>query len=212
MRVLLAGATGLVGGLTLTELLSRGHEVVSLGRRKTGRTSPKLTEVVTDFSNIGLLAPAEAAVCALGTTMAIAGSKAAFRAVDYDAVLAFAAAARAAGARQFLVVSAVGANVNASAFYSRVKGEVERDVATLGFSRVDFLRPGLIIGARSERRPMEAAFQWLAPRIDPLLGGSFSRFRSISAQTIAKALANLLMKQDSGVFVHHNKEINLLAG
>ena len=120
MKMLLAGATGLVGNQVLALGLEQGHEVTTVGRRPTGHAS---SEIVSSFTELPNLPPADVAICALGTTIRQAGSKEAFRAVDHDAVISFASAAKAADIERFLVVTAVGANAGASVFYSRVKGE-----------------------------------------------------------------------------------------
>jgi uncharacterized protein YbjT (DUF2867 family) len=210
MKLLLAGATGLTGSRLLQLLLDRGHEVVSAGRRATGVSSPNLEEIYTDFQALASLPPADAAICTLGTTIARAGSQKAFRAVDHAAVLTFATAARAAGCRQFILMTAVGANPTAAAFYSRVKGEIERDVAALGFERLDLIRPGLILGPRAERRPLESLFQALAPFLNPLLQGRLARYAAIEADRIAGAIAALAGAPGSGVFAHENPELNRL--
>ena len=162
MKLLLAGATGLVGSHLLPLLLKDGHDLTSLGRRASGVADPALHELTVDFAQLPALPAADAAICALGTTMAVAGSEDAFRAVDQRAVLSFARAAHAAGCRQFLTVSAVGADAVSRVFYSRVKGEVEQELAAIGFHRIDIVRPGLIIGPRAERRTFEALAQKVA--------------------------------------------------
>ena len=211
MRILQAGATGLVGGRLLPMLLAAGHEVVSLGRRHCGVVHPALREVTTDFTTIAPPGPADAAICALGTTMAKAGSQAAFRAVDEAAVLAFAKAAHEGGCRRFLAVSAVGADPGARAFYSRVKGEVEAALGRIGFDRLDLMQPGLIIGPRAERRPAEAVAQKLAPLLDVALVGGLARFRSIPADDVARAMAALLQAQGNGMFIHHYRAMRALS-
>lgn len=202
MKLLLAGATGLVGSRLLPLLLQAGHDLTSLGRRASGVADPALHELTVDFAQLPLLHAADAAICALGTTMAVAGNEDAFRAVDQRAVLSFARAAHAAGCRQFLTVSAVGADAASRVFYSRVKGEVEQELAAIGFHRVDIVRPGLIIGPRAERRTFEALAQKVAPQLDPLLMDGLSRYRSIRADTVAAALAGLVGQGDPGVHVH----------
>lgn len=173
MTILLAGATGLVG----SRVLALRYDIVPVGRRATGVAG----EIVADFAALPALPPALVAVSALGTTIRVAGSQAAFRAVDHDAVLAFARAAQAAGVRHFIVITAVGADAASGVFYSRVKGEVERDLAALGFDRLDILQPGLILGPRAERRPVEALFQALAPLLGPLLIGGLDKYGGIGA-------------------------------
>lgn len=203
MTILLAGATGLVGARVLALL----PEAIPVGRRATGRAG----EVVVDFDALPALPPARVAISALGTTIRAAGSQAAFRAVDYDAVLAFARAAKAAGVTRFIVITAVGADAGSSVFYSRVKGEVERDLNGLGFARLDIVQPGLIIGPRAERRPVEAFLQWLTPLLDPLLVGGLAKYGSVPAEVIAAAIAVLSARAEPGCFVHQNRELRALA-
>lgn len=211
MNLLFAGATGLVGSRALPLLLAQGHRVVSLGRRSTGVRHAALGEVETDFREILPLPPSDVAICTLGTTIAKAGSQAAFAAVDHDAVLAFARAAQAVGCRQFICVTAVGSSPQASAFYSRVKGQVERELAALGFPRIDLLQPGLILGRRQESRPVESIFQALAPILNPLLPSRFDRYGAIPAETIAGAIAALVGRGGQGVHCHDNRAMRHLS-
>ncbi|MCU0892136.1 MAG: NAD-dependent dehydratase [Sandarakinorhabdus sp.] len=194
--MLVAGATGLVGGL----VLGLCPAAIPVSRRPiAGRPG-----VVADFDDLPPLPPAEVAVCALGTTRARAGSAAAFRAVDHDAVLAFARAAKAAGVRHFILVSSVGANPKARFLYPRTKGEVERALAGMGFQRLDILQPGLLIGARAERRPVERFLQWAAPVMDLSLP---RRLGSIPAPAVARAVVALCARTEPGVFRHDNRAI-----
>jgi len=211
MTVLLAGATGLVGSRVLDLLFAAGTAVVAVTRRATGKSAATLTEVIVDFAALPPLPTAQVAICALGTTIRIAGSQAAFRAVDHDAVLAFARAAQVAGTTHFILISAVGASAASPVFYSRVKGEVERDCAALGFLRLDILQPGLILGPRAERRPAEALFQGLAPMLNPLLLGGFDKFAGIHADSIAAAIVALSSRSANGQFLHQNAAIRSLA-
>ena len=196
-----------MGNELLTLCLARTHHVTSVGRRPTGRAS---REIVAGFSELPHLPTADAAVCALGTTICLAGSREAFRQVDYAAVLRFAAAAQAAGIKHFLVVTAVGAQPDASVFYSRVKGELERDLQKMGFSRLDILRPGLLIGARKASRPLEAFLQHIAPIADRIMLGAWRRYRSIEARALAHCLLALASQQTPGVFIHQFDEMSAL--
>lgn len=210
MIVLLAGATGLVGGKVLAGLLQQGLHVVSVGRRTSAVDHPHLTELLVDFAALPSLPPADVAVCALGTTIAAAGSRNAFRAVDHAAVLAFLKAAHRAGTRRAVLVTAVGANPRSGAFYSRVKGEVERDAGAIGFAQIDIIRPGLILGLRDNRRPMEALMQRAAPLLNPLLFGRAVQFGAIPADTIAEAIVQLCGRTHNGRHVHGNRELRQL--
>ncbi len=154
---LVAGATGLVGGLLLNTLLDAPDytRVYALTRRPFGKEHPKLANRVVIFERMadqlkGLVA--QDAFCCIGTTIADAGSQEAFRAADVDAVLLFARAARAAQATRFVVVSSVGANSQSKKFYLRTKGEMEEAVTDLGFTSVDILQPSLLLGPRKDLR------------------------------------------------------------
>ena len=200
--VLLAGATGLVGGLALRQLLDRPEvsHVVALGRRPPAPTHPRLEAKTVDFARLDAVAPlrAGAAVCALGTTIKAAGSQAAFRAVDHDAVLAFARWARAGGAHTFALVSSVGAASGTGNFYLSVKGETEDAVAALGYPRMVVLRPSLLLGDRAERRLGEAVAQVLTPALNPLLRGPLRRYRAVDADRVAAALVTAALDRSPG--------------
>lgn len=195
MTILVAGATGLVGSRVIALL----PDAIPISRRPIDCPG-----VVADFGDLPPLPSAHAAVCALGTTRAKAGSEAAFRAVDHDAVLAFAHAAKAAGAVHFILVSSVGANPKSSLLYPRTKGEVEAALAAMGFARLDIVQPGLLIGPRAERRPVERFLQWAAPVMDLALPRDLG---SVPAEAVANAIAMLATRSGPGVFRHGNRAI-----
>ena len=208
MRILLAGATGLVGGHALRQLMGRGHEVTGVGRTGSGEATD---EVVVDFAALPALPAAEAAVCALGTTRAKAGSRDAMRAVDVDAVVAFADAARAAGARHCVLVTAVGADAGSRVFYTRSKGQAERAVERLGFDGLDILQPGLLLGVRREVRYVETVLQLASPVLSPLLFPPLDRYGGIAATAVAGAIVELVERGPAGTHRHENRSIRLLA-
>lgn len=223
-RVLLSGASGLVGSRLLERLLApgAGFQVVAPTRSPLALRSPRLENPVYEGptaerrSDSGLRKTlsgfrAEAWICALGTTMAKAGNQAAFVAVDRDLVLKFAALARALGARHAILVSSAGANPRSGNFYLRVKAEAERGLAEQNFPRVDILRPGLLLGERTERRPLERFGQVLAPLYNPLLLGPLARFRAIEAEVVADAAMHCLEAGGSGWFVHEYRAMRAAA-
>lgn len=211
--VALAGASGLVGSRCLEALLAHpGVEgVVSLGRRRLPTPHPKLTQMEVDFATLGPETaspqPVQAAICALGTTLEKAGSRDAFRAVDHDAVLAFARWAKAQGASTFVLVSSVGANPNARSFYLKVKGQVEAALADMGWQRLVALHPGLLLGRREESRPGEAVARAIMPLLNPLLRGPLTRFRGVSAAVVAQAAVRACRADGQGIFVWEHPEL-----
>jgi uncharacterized protein YbjT (DUF2867 family) len=205
---LVAGATGLVGGLLLRRLANGTDydEVRVIGRRPTSHEHGKFRFIVSDFSDLSARA-ADLAVddvfCCLGTTIRAAGSRPAFERVDYHMVVDLARATQKAGARKFLVVSAVGASQRSAAFYSRVKGRMEAAVSALAFEAVHIVRPSLILGERQESRPAEDVAQRVAPLLSALFVGPLKKYRAISAADIAEALVTLARSPMKGAHVHH---------
>lgn len=217
MRIALIGATGLVGSALLDHLLATGGaEVHSISRRASGRTHPRLHEHVAPperWPEITGAIGAKAAVSALGTTMRAAGSQAAFRAVDLEMVVAFAAAARSAGADLMVAISSVGADAGSRNFYLRTKGEMEQALAALDFDRLDILQPGLLRGDRiAELRPAERLGILLSSLADLLLRGRLDRYAAIDADIVAAAAASALRQKPSGLYRHDNRAIRRLAG
>ncbi|OJT18409.1 nucleoside-diphosphate sugar epimerase [Archangium sp. Cb G35] len=209
---LVTGASGLVGGFLLDALLEdpRYREVHSLGRRPLPKQHPKLAQHTVDFARLGseTLPPAQDAFCCLGTTIKKAGSQEAFRAVDHDAVLAFASAAKKAGVQRFLVVTALGADARSRVFYNRVKGETEEALKGMGFESLVILQPSLLLGDRAESRPGEhvaiVASRVLAPLLRPFAS------RPIEARTVARAMVTLAHSAPQGVKVAPSGELQQL--
>jgi uncharacterized protein YbjT (DUF2867 family) len=209
------GATGLVGSGSARRLLAQGCDVEALLRRPSGLVHPAWREHVVAAAEwpavVASLNP-DAAVSALGTTMRQAGSQEAFRAVDLDAVVAFARAAAAGGARRMVTVSSVGADRGSANFYLRIKGEMEAALADIGFERLDILRPSLLRGARGgERRPGERIAIALSPVVNLLLRGRLDRYAAIEADIVAAAVAGALRRTEPGTFRHENRSIRALA-
>jgi len=182
----IAGATGLVGGHLLGLLLDDGtwDHVLSVGRRRLDRDHPRLEQRVVDFADLGELPPCTDVFSCLGTTIKVAGSQDAFRAVDHDAVVALADAAHRAGAQRFLHVTALGASPRSRIFYNRVKGETERDVAASGVPATIAFRPSMIDGERAERRTAERLGLVAMRAVGPVLG----RYRPTPVTDIAAAM------------------------
>lgn len=205
---LVAGATGLVGQFLVQRLLVSGayDRVKLLTRREIAMDDARVENILSDYSNLDALGKklkADDVFCCLGTTLKKAGSRAAFEKVDYQMVVDLARATHAAGARQFMVVSAAGTAEHSPSFYSRVKAHMERDVAAVGFDAVHIVRPALLIGAREERRPAEHISQMLMPLFNPLLVGSLKKYRSARGEDVADALLQLARRETRGVHIHH---------
>ncbi|MDO9486923.1 MAG: nucleoside-diphosphate sugar epimerase [Sphingomonadaceae bacterium] len=152
----------------------------------------------------------DVAITCLGTTMKDAGSRGAFRRVDHDYVLAFATAARRLGARQFILVSSVGAKRGSGSYYLSVKGEIEAAVAKLGFERVDVIRPGLLLGNRRQARLGERIAALFMPLLRPVLRGRLARYRATRADLVARAIVDLVGAEGRGQFLYENPQLDLV--
>jgi uncharacterized protein YbjT (DUF2867 family) len=198
MEAWVAGATGLVGRLLVGELTSRPEvaNVTALVRKAEGRVLAKLEEQVVEFEKIELELAGRTAThvfCCLGTTIAKAGSEAAFRQVDHEYPLALGRAAVSARAKKFFVVTALGADPSSRIFYNRVKGELERDLAGLGLPELHVFRPSLILGDRADRRVLEKITMGAARPLGPLFVGPLRRYRPIEATHVARAMVNVAL-------------------
>ena len=225
--MLFVGATGLIGSQALPSLLQQasagGFRVHAATRRELPLQHAQLNVIQVALGRPDALisirekldqdgVELRTFVCALGTTLRTAGSRAAFAAVDRDLVLGLAALARDYGARHAIVVSSVGASARAGNFYLRVKGEMEAGLAESGFDRVDLLHPGLLLGDRgNERRPGERIAQALAPIFNPLLLGPLAQFGAIEAGLVADAVVALTAESASGLTRWRNRELRQLA-
>ncbi len=214
MRIALVGATGLIGRSFIDLAACRGDVRLTAISRREFRLPPgaRMEMFVAEPERWGEVIEAirpEVLVCALGTTWRKSGrDEAAFRAVDYDLVLESARAAQAHGVQRLIAVSSTGADAKSKNFYLRVKGEAERDLAKVGFKRLDLLQPGLLRGARDgDRRLVERAGILLSPLIDPFLRGNARRYRSIPALTVAEAALALALRRAAGRFKHDNDAI-----
>lgn len=189
-RVLLAGATGLVGGHILQALLADRTvgEIHVLSRRELPRTDPRLQVHIVDFAALPSLPGVDEVYLALGTTIRVAGSQQAFRAVDLRANLAVAKAAVAAGATRAGVVSAVGADAKSSVFYNRVKGELEDALKPL-FPTLVIAHPSLLLGDRdSLKQPIRWGERFAAPLARLLSLFLPGRYVPVQARDVAMAL------------------------
>jgi uncharacterized protein YbjT (DUF2867 family) len=201
-KALLVGATGLVGSRLLDLLLQDPDyaEVHVLVRRPTGIAHPKLRERVVDFVHLDATAmPAvDDAFCCLGTTIRAAGSREKFRGVDCTAVLDVARLALKAGARQFMLVTAMGANSSSRVFYNRVKGEVEDAVSKLGYRMVCIFRPSFLAGDRKQSRHGEQIALATLKRLPFLLP---KKYRPVADVAVARAMIDAAKREEPGVHI-----------
>lgn len=213
---LLLGATGLVGKALLEELLAEPAygKVIVWGRRATGRVHEKLLERTIELELIPIMEEEKVhdVFCCLGTTIRKAGSRDAFRQVDYSYPMSLGKWALTHGAERMLVVSAMGADPRSRVFYSRTKGEMEQALSALGLPLLFFFRPALLLGDREERRFGEDLAAKVSKTLPFLYAGPFRRYRPVPDQVVAKAMLRAAQEVKSpGVHVLPSEALHRMA-
>ncbi|MBD8500098.1 oxidoreductase [Paenibacillus arenosi] len=209
---LLVGATGLVGGHLLQLLLEQPayHKVKIFTRRNIQLDHPKLEQIVVDFDHLERYIEhfqVDDVYCCLGTTIKKAGSKEAFRKVDFEYPLALAKMAKQCGASKYLMVTSIGADSNSAFFYNQVKGQVENEVNQLNLPSVHVFQPSLLLGSRSESRPGESAAIMVSPLIKLIARGSWSKYRPIQGKEVAAAMYRIGQSEAQGIHVYHYEQM-----
>lgn len=195
MKVLLLGATGLIGRHVLEGLLSARQitQVIAPTRRTLPCPDAKLRNVLIDFDRLDEypeLFDVTTILCCLGTTLKQAGSRENFRKVDYLYCRDAAELGRLHRARAFLLVSAIGSSPSSPFYYSRIKGQLEKHLIDLEYSHLSLYRPSLLLGEREEFRLGEALYSRLTPLMDPFMRGPLRPYHAVAAKTVARAMVN----------------------
>lgn len=215
-KVVIAGASGLIGSKLLTIMLNHAQydEVLILVRKELPIEHKKLVQLIIDFDKLDDHAAAitgHAVFCCLGSTKKKTPDMTTYRKIDHDYPEKLAQLAKQNSVNQYHLVSAIGADSNSSNFYTKMKGETEDDLQKVGLKCLHIYQPSLLTGDRKESRPMERLFTGLMKVIDPLLIGGLKKYRSVPAQTVAQAMFNESLKNEAGVFIHTSDKIKLLA-
>ena len=206
---IIAGTSGLIGSQLLELLVKeQGYDkVIALSRNPLKPASPKLQNLVVNFDALWDYADrlrGDDVFCCLGTTMKRAGSKEAFRTVDFEYPVALASITKEQGARQFLIVTASGANKDSLIFYNRVKGEVQESIVKIGFEAIHILQPSLLIGHRTEKRAGEGVATGVMKVLDILIP---KKNKAIDPVKVARAMVDLAKKGGKGTWIHDSGEL-----
>ena len=210
----LIGATGLVGGELLSLLLDDNYfrKVRILVRRPITMNHPKLERKLVDFSDADSLLvdldESDVVFCTIGTTMKkVKGNKEVYRKIDYDIPVNIARYCKIMNCRNYIVVSAVGADSGSGNFYLKLKGEVEDILKKVGIESTYIMRPSMLLGKRNEFRFGERVVIPLIKKIAFLLP---SKYKPIEARDVAKAMLAAAKKHEKGYFVCEHKRMKRL--
>jgi uncharacterized protein YbjT (DUF2867 family) len=213
---LIIGATGLTGEQCLMELLASPEydKIIALTRTKLQTTNSQIQNIITDFKNLESLRPqlrADHVYCCMGTTIAKAGSQAAFRHVDYEIPLQVAEMARQNGATKFILITSLGSDASSKIFYSRVKGELENALEKLNYESLLIFRPSILLGKRKEKRTGEAIGMLAAEKLSFLFAGPLKKYRGTPVDILAKVMVKLANQPTPKIRIIENEEIFVLA-
>jgi uncharacterized protein YbjT (DUF2867 family) len=209
-KAIVLGGTGLIGNELIQLLIENSNysEIRVLGRRNTEHKNPKVKFYPVDLSHISdssKLFEVEDVFCCLGTTMKKAGSKEAFKRVDYDMIVNGAKSAEGK-IQNFVLISSLGANPQSGNFYLKTKGETERDVNACNIPSISILRPSILFGNRHENRLGEKIGIWVMKAMGPLLVGGLKKYRGNEATTVAKAMIIYALENKPGRHVYESIE------
>lgn len=214
MTATLIGATGLIGGYLLDELLNDPFyvRVRILIRRPMDFTHPKLEKKIVDFNDNDSLLVAlnnsDVVFCAIGTTTKkVKGDKAAYRKIDFDIPVKLTRFCKMTGCEKFILVSSVGANSKSNVFYLKLKGETDEAVKEAGLKTVHIMRPSTLLGERKESRLAENIGKAVMTTLPFLIP---SKYKAIHGKDVAKAMLALSKQNKEGYFVHENAAIKKL--
>lgn len=212
---LIIGASGLVGGELLQQLLSDQHfeQVIAFVRNELPIQHNKLIQHEIDFDNLesySKLIKGDVVFCCLGTTIKKAKTQEAFKKVDYEYPLSFANIAKKNGITKFIVISSLGASSKSSNFYLNVKGSLEKDLKKLKFESLVAVRPSMLLGNRKEFRRGELIAKFLVSITGFLMIGKLKRHKGIEAKTVAKAMMILSLKNTEKVEIVQSEKLEKL--
>lgn len=236
---IILGASGLVGGEVLKQLLAdtdtlqgggtspfssetNSHKGLDLSfgkikifvRKPIAIKHPKLEQIIVDFDSIGNYSDSikgHVVFCCMGTTIATAGSKDAFIKVDHTYPLEFAKIAKQNGIENFLLISSIGADKTASNFYLKVKGDIELALEKLNFESLIILRPSMLLGDRKESRFAESVGKFLMKLFSFVFIGNLKKYKAIQASVVAKAMIQLSKLKLKGSRVFLSDELQQIA-
>jgi len=209
---LIIGSTGLIGSELLNLLLESSHyaKVIAFVKRDTGIKHPKLTQHIIDFDKPETykeLVVGDDFFCTIGTTIKKAGSKKAFRKVDFEYPRQFAAFALQNKVQKYLIISSLSADANSGNFYLKTKGEIQDFLKDCNFESVAVLQPSLLLGNRTEFRLGEKVGAFFMKTLSFLFLGNLKKYKPIEGKTVAKALLKIAQKNDTGFKIYESDVI-----
>ena len=215
-KAILIGATGLIGANLLEKLLvsSNYTEVLVIARKKIINNNSKLKQLTINLDELHLHADeiiGDDVFCCLGTTVKQTPNLELYKKIDYQYPIDLAHIAFKNGAKTYHLVSSVGADAQSRIFYTRTKGEVERDLQVIPYQSMNIYRPSLLDGDRKESRIGEKLMTIMMRLVNPILVGGLRKYRSIKIEKVASAMLTQAVKEPEGIHIYASDEIEQLS-
>lgn len=215
-KVILVGASGLIGSNLLSELIKSEaiSEVLLLVRRSSGSSNFKVKELIVNFDEPNSYSAdiqADIIYSCLGTTKSETPNSALYRQIDLGYPLNLAKLGQQNGVAQFHIISSLGADAESSNSYLKLKGELEQELKKLNIPSLHIYQPSFLIGERKKKRLADRIMEPIFNLIDPLLIGPLKKYRSIKAADVAKVMLNQSIQNLQGSFIYPSIQIQELA-
>lgn len=215
-QVILVGSSGLIGSHLLSELIRSEHisDILLLARRPSGISDPKVRELILNFDDLDLYADylkADIIFSCLGTTRGQVSDQTEYRKIDLEYPVKILQLGMLKGLQQFHIVTSIGADASSANSYLRLKGELEDRLKSLGVPSLHIYQPSFLKGTRAQNRPAEKLINLVSVLLDLFLLGPLKKYKSIKAETVAKAMLNQSLKDLKGTFTYPSIQIQKLS-
>lgn len=209
---LILGANGLVASNLLQLLIKdeRYSHIYTISRTALTIKSSKVIQIIADFNTVQQKIKnlsVDIFFCCIGTTKKKTPNQEEYYKIDHDYPILVAKTLKMNGCETLSIISSIGANSNSKNFYLRLKGNIEQGIKELNYKKTQIFRPSLLLGKRNESRFLENIAQYIYPLLNVFLFGKLENYKSIKAETVAKAMAKLAINEASGTFIYKTKEI-----
>ena len=214
MKILVAGSTGLVGKILITDFLQE-HEVIAISRRPFKFPNNVKQELI-DFNKDFSLKPADHFFICLGYPLELLDLiymrdkiKPKFEEVDFGLVIKLAKMALDTGIKDISVISSVMADKNSLNHYLKIKGEMEEEIKKLSFNKINIFRPSHLLGERENKIGLDVQiFEKVTNIFGQVLPSQLKDFKNVEARTLAKNMVTEAFKNKTGVSYFSHKDFN----
>ena len=196
---LIFGSSGLVGSYLLDLIINDNNynKIKLFVRSELINTNSKLEIIKIDFNNLenykDSIVGDDCFFC-IGTTRKNTPDKNEYTKIEYNLPIDVAKIAKSNSVNNFIYISSLGANPNATSLYLKNKGQAEEELKKLNFSNLSILRPSILLGNRKENRFGEKIGIFAMKTLSPLFLGKIKKYKPIKVENVAKTMLQVAQK------------------